>query len=540
MKNIFSFLILFLFFSSFAFAQWSNDPANPLAVCTAANIQATVHTVADNNGGSFVFWIDKRDAVAGTAIFGQHIDADGNLLWPVDGKAIYQTTGKNINDFKMVAWQNGILLAWIQVSTVYADSLRCQYFNLSGNPVWAQPVTVATATGSIIGIGGSAAFNIFPNQLGATIAYYYTYAGGADFFCFNRIDFSGNLAFPYNNFAITYGGYYDYRSCDDHQNGVYVLMKGNGIGSGIVVQRYDESGAAIFSIPVDITTTAGGFNGYITMISDTTGLLYVVWDSYGGNGVVATKLNPDGSFAWSPNYRDVSDYPSSQSYSNAILLNDHLYVAWDDNRPSASNAYIYVQKLSSSGVIEWNPGGVQACNLGSYIPVPKLVASDSGSVVVAYEVSAGFLAQKFMPDSSIKYAVNGDTISPLENSPFYGDYELQGGNGGCTAAFWSNEAGDIFGGSLCTQQANVGVLEISADEIPVTIFPNPSASGIFEIKLSQPVSAINVFDLMGRRIMSAENPNTSFKLDLSSAAIGAYLLEVTTKEGTITKKLQVE
>jgi hypothetical protein len=271
-----------------------------------------VHTVSDDNGGYFVFWIDNRDAVTGTAIFGQHVDADGILLWPSNGKSIYQTTGKGISDFKMVAWQSGILLAWIQVPLGYADSLRCQYFDTSGDPVWSQPVTVATVTSGVIGLGGSAAFNIFPNQLGATIGYYFTYTGGSTFFCFNRIDFSGNPAFPYNNFGITYGVYYDFKSCDDHQNGVYVLMKGNGVGSGIVIQRYDESGNALFPTPVDITAAAGGFNGNITMISDAAGALYVVWDLWSEWN--CCSRNPDGSFAWSPNYRDVSDYSSSQSF----------------------------------------------------------------------------------------------------------------------------------------------------------------------------------------------------------------------------------
>lgn len=542
MKKIAALLfVLIVTFHHCVLAQWTDDPNNPLVICNDINGQSIVHSISDNSGGYFIFWIDARGGTVGTAIYGQHLDEDGNLLWPANGKNVFQTVSKNINDFKMVAWQSGILLAWIQGPNGGADSLRCQYFDTDGDPVWSQPVTVATATSGVIGIGSSAAFNIFPNQLGATIGYYFTYSGGSTFFCFNRVDFSGNLAFPNNNFAITYGLYYDYRSCDDHQNGVYVLMKGNGIGSGIVIQRYNPDGNALWPTPVDITTSAGAFNGLITMNSDASGSLYVTWDSYGANGIVTAKLNSNGNFPWSPYYRDVSDFSSPQANSYSILSNDKLFVTWNDGRPNASNAYIYVQKLDTSGTIEWTPGGVQACNLNSYLPNPKLIMSDSGSVVAVYEVSAGLLAQKFRPDSTIMYSVNGDSISTSVNTPFYADFELQQETGGCTIAFWSNEAGDIYGGRVCTPETNVGVNESATEDNLISVFPNPSSSGIFQVSLSSPLkTTIKVFDVMGRELVTSRNPESNFTLDLSLLTKGTYFFEVNTNETIVIKKLLIE
>ena len=520
--------------------QWTDDPNNPLAICTATDVQKTVHIVADNSGGNFVFWIDNRNPVAGAAIYGQHIDADGNFLWSSNGKSILQTVGKSIIDFKMARWQNGIIITWLQSPGGYPDSMFCQYFNANGNALWPVPVNVSTASNGIISLSGGAAFNVFPNQFGATITYSYAYTGGSTFFCFNRVDFSGNLAFPINNFGITYGTYYDFRSCDDHLNGVYVLMKGNGLGSGMVIQRYDASGNAVFATPVDFTSGSAGFNGAISMNSDTNGALYVTWDSYGTLGILATKLTPSGNFAWSPSYRDVSDFESGQSNSYSILDEDKLFVAWNDNRPTANYAYIYIQKLDTSGIIEWTPGGVQASNLNSYIPNPKLIAAENGNVVATYEVNIQFYAQKFNSDSTIALQPNGDTISTNVSTPFYDDYELQYTSDGCTVAFWGSESGDIYGGRICDAQANVGVNEVLKEDIAAFVFPNPSESGIFEVTLSEPAFNIEVFDLAGRKIAGVEASNRSYIINISQFERGTYFVKASTKEGIVAKKLIIQ
>src|SRR5207342_1566600 len=112
MKHVFTFFLLLIFINHFVHAQWIDDPNNPLAICTAANGQSKVHVITDNLGGAFVFWIDARDAVAGTAIYGQHVTVDGSILWEGNGKDIIQTAGKSIVDFKIAAWQDGILISW--------------------------------------------------------------------------------------------------------------------------------------------------------------------------------------------------------------------------------------------------------------------------------------------------------------------------------------------------------------------------------------------------------------------------------------------
>jgi hypothetical protein len=528
--------ILFLSIPLFSIAQWSADPENPVVICNAVSDQVTVRSIPDESGGHFVFWIDKRDAVAGEAIYGQHITSDGFFLWPDGGKAIVQTAGKKLTDFRVAAWQQGMLIVWLQSASGQSDSLYSQYFDTTGAANWAQHKMIAATGGNIIYLSASG-FGLYPNALGATIGYGTVTTGGYSFFSFNRIDFGGSLAFPVNNFAITYGNLYDYRSWTDNQNGVYVLMKGNGLGSDIRIQRYDETGTAVFGTAIEITGTDKGFGGNISMRTDGSGALYVIWDTNNGN-VVATKITPSGNFAWATTHTLISDFNSGQSRSFAILAGEKIYVTWNDNRPPAASYFIYVQKLDTSGAVEWAPGGVQASNLGSYIPHPKLVISDSSSVVATYEVNGQFYVQKFRPDSTIKYEKNGDTLCGA-STPFYADYQLGTGANGCTVAFWSSDDKNIFGARVCTEQLNVGLNEPWGNGHSISVYPNPSFDGIFDVEGDARFfpGEIHVTNAAGKRVAFRWVHAGKPRLELSNQPAGIYFLTVNYHANRVVIKL---
>ncbi len=91
-------LLIFSFISIHANAQFSDDSAKTFFVCNAAGTQETVSAFGDASGGTYSFWIDKRNGNAGTAIYGQHLDSLGVPQWTVNGKSLYQGT----------VWKSGI------------------------------------------------------------------------------------------------------------------------------------------------------------------------------------------------------------------------------------------------------------------------------------------------------------------------------------------------------------------------------------------------------------------------------------------------
>jgi hypothetical protein len=55
-----------------------------------------------------------------------------------------------------------------------------------------------------------------------------------------------------------------------------------------------------------------------------------------------------------------SNVNSGQSGSYAVLDGSNIYVTWNDTRSGASNYFIYLQRLDTSGTVLWNPGWIPA------------------------------------------------------------------------------------------------------------------------------------------------------------------------------------
>lgn len=77
-------VIISIFFTSTTlFAQWSNDPENPLIICADPAAQSEPELVFDGEESYYVFWLDVRSGIA--EIYGQRLDMEGQPLWEENG-----------------------------------------------------------------------------------------------------------------------------------------------------------------------------------------------------------------------------------------------------------------------------------------------------------------------------------------------------------------------------------------------------------------------------------------------------------------------
>ncbi|MDC3336421.1 HYR domain-containing protein [Flavobacteriales bacterium] len=69
------------------------------------------------------------------------------------------------------------------------------------------------------------------------------------------------------------------------------------------------------------------------------------------------------------------------------------------------------------------------------------------------------------------------------------------------------------------------------------IYPNPSR-GIFTVEnKNAEISAIEVLNLIGDRIVSVRNPTAKIEIDLTNESAGVYLIKITAKNNMLTKKI---
>jgi hypothetical protein len=80
------------------------------------------------------------------------------------------------------------------------------------------------------------------------------------------------------------------------------------------------------------------------------------------------------------------------------------------------------------------------------------------------------------------------------------------------------------------------------NNMDITLFPNPSQSGLFTIDLNNlsGKSNIRIYDIIGNIIYSTETSSIAKQtIDLSNVANGSYFVSITNNNGTTTKKIVV-
>lgn len=437
--------VIFIYFgfllNTILLAQFTGNLNQANIISNQTSSKTGLKVIEDGNGGYYSFWMDDRSSVNKKEIYGQHSDANGFPLWTVNGKLIVSPTIKNVIDFRCVSVSGGIAITWLMRSNSPGDSLMCKKIDSNGNDVWAQPTLISKNNStSILGTDVSG-FNIFANDSGVTITHSVVFFGGAGGFTFNRVDAAGNLRWPLLQFLPSNLPGYDYRTCSDGQNGFYVLSKGNGIGSGMYINHFNLQGARAWVNSKEVTgNSANGFRGNISMMVDQLQNFYVVWGS-AGYDIFASKLTPQGNFAWSINQKRISDtIIMYHSRPYAQLYDNKIYVTWIANQ-LATIPNVMMQKMDTAGNGNWGSNGL-IVSAASPATNPSFARSDSNALMLAYRTSTtntDMNVQRIRTDGSLTWSGSGKPINigqALNNVPAI----VIDDTTGCNAIFWETSS----------------------------------------------------------------------------------------------------
>jgi hypothetical protein len=534
-------LLLLLFSSNTLLAQWSNDPANPLLLSTAPDNQNKPVIITDNNEGNFVFWLDKRSGI--TNVYGQHLDKMGNQLWESNGKLIVESP-IDIWDVNAVLNNEGnILLAWYR----QGDTLFVQKYDSDATPLWATPTKVAgddaTLTNTFWGPVGSVAMLV--NGDGCFLAYNLT-GWGYDNLLYNKVEGDGSLPWGYNGIQhvdMSPAGIGKIKLFSDGAGGAFLQS----FRGRFYFSRFDSNGNVLWG-EVAMDECTGGTGGtyashtYYEMQPDDENGWIAAWTS-ASDDVFATRIDQDGAFVWAPECQPIFENPNQQEDIAFTKSGDGYYATWRDSRLDAPG--MYMQKINDEGIPQWDePLYVEDTSL--YIPVMKSIATSEGDVVVFYQTSWYFAAQKVYADGTTAWP---EPIKILEGAynPFYEDYQL-------FATADNNVIGVAqYSSGLESNIVMFNLNYISGDTVVVdpvsiqtnaiadfNIYPNPVKQNL-QIQSQNPINNISIIDLNGKTILSQnENNIYSKELNLMQLSAGVYLIKVTSGDSFEVKNLVKE
>lgn len=88
---------------------------------------------------------------------------------------------------------------------------------------------------------------------------------------------------------------------------------------------------------------------------------------------------------------------------------NHAILAFNDIRAGGTNVVVY--RISPTGSFVWGPDGIMLSNSTAFNAAPKVIATNSGNIVVAWSADEDIIMQKLNPAGTLQWGPAGITLS---------------------------------------------------------------------------------------------------------------------------------
>jgi len=373
---------LVLIFATGAWAQWSNDPNQNLALSDipgADQVQPKVVPLADN--GFFVSWFNNNPndpPPNGYDTYLQRLDLNGYEQFLHDGIQIAKLTNSSTEDYGLdIDTQGNALLAFLDTRESANQQVTVTKVSPSGDQLWGPNGIQLTA-----GAPNAHQPKVAGTTDGGVVVAWTAYGPTYSFIVLQKFDANGNPQWAsntlVNNGMILSENKADYMVCDLHAS---------------------DNGSVIVSFSRD---TGFRSNRYL----------------------YANKISASGQLLWGAKHVHVWDGGSLQLGNYPAFVPDSAggaIFAWYSSSPSLQ---VYVQHVNSAGTEVFAHNGVVASTNGSQIRVSPSVdyRTSTQEIFVSYEElnstqsMTGVYAQRFDSTGTRQWSDSGLVIVPLQGN----------------------------------------------------------------------------------------------------------------------------
>jgi len=279
------------------------------------------------------------------------------------------------------------------------------------------------------------------------------------------------------------------KAVTDGAGGVIVVWldsRNEGVYFDIYAQRFDGTGAPLWSdggVPVCM---APHFQWNMTALPDGTGGAIIAWTdvrNLNDGDIYAQRISAAGSPLWNANGVAVCIAVSNQEFPVALTDGSGgAWICWKDTRNGLYYTDIYARRVDAAGVPQGVADGIAICATDGFQQNPAITSDGSGGAIVAwYDDRNGFdntdvYAQRVNATGATQWTVNGVGVC---NAPGVQDVPAiaEDGSGGAFVV-WRDAR--VFGPSLFGQRINaagVGQWSTNGDSL-ATIHPYDSEPSI--------------------------------------------------------------
>jgi hypothetical protein len=495
MKRILIMAVLFVTGHA-AFAQWSANPATGTPVDTTSRTTTKIDNVAatDGAGGMFIAWIDNRTASV-PAIYIQRILPDGGLKFssPVLLSNASGATSSAKSNLAIVAdGAGGAICVWQdsrnRTASISNDDLYGQRVDADGNVLWTgngarltvADNTVSNKTVPVIDVVSSteAIITYRDNRVSANTDIYaqkILIATGAPQWG-NEVSLHGSQ--PNTQISQV--------MLRDGSGGAFMVWEDPRTGTtdrNIYAQRVDNSGALLWGASGLVVCNAANNQLTPQLTSDGSGGIAITWTdqrlgSSDGN-IFAQRLSSTGTALWAANGTAVATPPLVQSNPSIIQSGSDFIVAWNDQR-TAGNRDIYAQKIAAAdGSVMWatvngvgitNATGNQPNTAGNNVMLPD---GAGGAVIIWDDARNGsssldIYAQRINSSGTVQWATDGVVVSTAAGNQA-GPIATASLNGAYIVSWRDSRGGTTNGELYAARLQSTGVLPIRSLNLAASV-----------------------------------------------------------------------
>lgn len=297
--------VIVLLAASFIEAQWKTTPNEDNFISVAPASQNNPVIASDGNNGGVIAWEDNRNYPAsGYDIYFQKIDKDGYTIFTNDGIPVCTAGGDQLNPKVIESNDGSAIVFWLDQRTNFtnATDLYAQKIDANGNVLWAVdgiPVSEysSPAPGSVI------YYNVLQDGEGGAYAVWQRNYFGFDMIRAQRINADGNIMWDSAGVKITDGALFDripQLIRDNLSGGIVTAFRGT-VGYSIMAQRISPNGHKLWNSAITVTPNGPQNECSITAgdVFSNGGLMAVTWITSGP--VYAQLIDTSGNKLWGEN-----------------------------------------------------------------------------------------------------------------------------------------------------------------------------------------------------------------------------------------------
>ena len=400
--------------------------------------------------------------------------------------------------------------------------------DLQGNRLWGP-------TG--ISIGSGYAVKIFPLSQGNVLVSWWPSTGIAQV---QQYDASGQALWGAPS-AVSLG------SSDTVVGNMFELDNGefivifhkvlSGINSFLYAQRFDISGAPVWTAPVQISDQATAFNrDYQGMMIQNRAYMGYYASSGTRFDTFLQCLNPDGTIPWGINGASFDTTQAFYETNPYMAFKEGSGVVWMSStytNTSQSAKGTYLQKFDlNSGERMFGDGAFELYPVGSEsVPVGGMNIADQGPILLIKEgvdncASPTALRATYLDDSGQSIWPEGlrDVATFQANKGRIHHTEMV--NNQSVAVFVEQKSGSA---KIYAQNIVEGEVVLSQNDFDSAIdllFINPFSQNLLSKATNPEIYRVEIYDAYGRRIIDITNTANLASYDASQWASGLYYLRV--------------